>query len=100
MTNILICNQCKHWGSVGWAYKQPGCKLAKVDHGNGDGYGPWYGGPACIHDTMKSKLESKFEPTGNGESQAYFEHERAMLKRIDDLESEIRRKEEIIKKLT
>lgn len=55
-----ICEFCKHYDYVSWAYKQKGCVLAKTNNGS-DGYGPFYSSATCIHDKHQSKLVDRFE---------------------------------------
>jgi hypothetical protein len=55
-----ICDFCKHYDYVSWAYKQKGCTIANTRSGS-DGYGPFYSSAKCIHDKHQNKIEDKFE---------------------------------------
>lgn len=88
----MICNNCKHYKSVGWKHNKPGCSLAST-RSTSDGYGPFYESAACVHDQDKPTLKDLFEPILESDQQKAFEQQEAFNKLLEKEREKIRKLE-------
>jgi len=89
----VICNNCKHYRDVAWKHKGMGCSLA-ITRSSGDGYGPFYESPVCVHDKDTATLKDAFEPVTEAHLQKLEADRQEIIKRAEKAESMVRRLEQ------